>query len=198
MPTRGNNSTLTRFFLALALACACGAVNATPELPASMVLIGRITAGFGAPAPRAGDQVLAFSAVDGQFVGSGVVSTGGDYAAVISRTPSFNGTPLVLELLQGRYRYLLLPEGPALAPPLRFRGRTLPERTALALRVGIKTAELAPGEIDNPQAQRLGRRPELPCSPELDVDGDGRCDQRDWDILLLYGGGMTRSVAHPD
>ena len=183
------------FFLLLALACA--PAQAMPELPAVMLLIGRVVSGPFAPAaPRAGDQVLAFSAVDGQLVGSGPVSAQGEYVAVLARSASFNGTPLVLELLQGRRRYALWPEGAAQG--LSFRGRVLPERTALALRVGAKTADLTLAELDHPQAQRLGRRPELPCTPELDVNGDGRCDELDWETLRLYGGGMTRSVAHPD
>ena len=192
------NPTLTGFLFALLFVLSCGAVHAMPELPASMVLTGRIAAGLGAPAPRAGDQVLAFSAVDGQLVGSGVVSAGGDYAAILARTASFNGTPLVLELLQGNRRYALLPDGAARDQPLRFRGRTLPERTPLALRVAGKTADLTALESANPQAQRLSRRPELACTPQLDVDGDGRCDERDWEVIRLYGGGTTNSVAHPD
>ena len=183
------------FFLLLALACA--PAQAMPELPAVMLLIGRVVSGPFAPAaPRAGDQVLAFSAVDGQLVGSGPVSAQGEYIAVLTRGASFNGTPLVLELLQGDRRYALTPEGAA--QELRFRGRTLPERTPLALRVGPKSAELTVFESANPQAQRLSRRPELACTPQLDVDGDGRCDERDWEVIRLYGGGTTRSVAHPD
>ena len=103
---------------------------------------------------------------------------------------------MVLELLQGRRRYGLLPEWAA--QTLRFRGRSLPERTALELRLGAKTADLTTTELEHPQAQRLRQRPELPCTRELDVDGDGRCDERDWDTLRLYGGGLMRSVAHPD
>lgn len=188
--------------LLVLLALASGPGRAAPELPAIMLFTGRIVAGSGpaSVSPRPGDQVLAFNAVDGQLIGGGPVSAAGDYLAILARTASFNGTPLVLELLQGRRRFELLPEGAARGAErnLRFRGRTLPERTALDLRVGAKTAELAGHELDHPQAQRLSRRPELPCTPELDADGDGRCDERDWDILRLYGGGMTRSVAHPD
>ena len=184
----------------LLLALAAGPGQAAPELPATMVLTGRIAAGPGAAAPRAGDQVLAFNAADGQLIGGGPVSAQGDYLAILTRTASFNGTPLVLELLQGRRRFELLPEGAARGADrgLRFRGRALPERTPLDLRVGAKTAELAGHELDHPQAQRLARRPDLPCTPELDADGDGRCDERDWEILRLYGGGVTRSVAHPN
>jgi hypothetical protein len=187
--------------LALILALAAGPAHAAPELPASMVLTGRIVAGAesAAAAPRTGDLVLAFNAADGQLIGSGPVSAQGDYLAVLTRTASFNGAPLVLELMQGRRRYALLPAGAAQgASNLLFRGRALPERTLLDLRVGAKTAELAAGETEDPQAQRLGGRPEVPCMKELDADGDGRCDQRDWDIMRLYGGGVTRSVAHPD
>jgi hypothetical protein len=176
------------------LAICCGAANAAQDLPVTMVLSGQIAAG--AAAARAGDQVLVFSAVDGQLVGSGPVQAQGGYGAILTRSASFNGSPLVFELLQGNRRYALLPEG--VAPPLRFRGKLLPERSTLELRVGVKTADLSAGEVENLQAQRLSRRPELPCMPELDVDGDGKCDARDWDILRLYGGGMSRSVAHPD
>ena len=177
--------------LALTLALVCGPVHATPELPAVMLLTGRIAAG--AVAPRPGDQVLAFSAVDGQLVGGGPVYPQGEYLATIARSASFNGTPLVLELLQGSRRYQLF-----LPRELRFRGRTLPERTPLDLRVGAKSAELAGHELEHPQAQRLVRRPEAACTPELDIDGDGRCDERDWEVVRLYGGGLTRSVAHPE
>jgi len=183
------------------LALAAGPGQAAPELPAVMLLTGRIAAaaGPGAVAPRPGDQVLAFSAADGQLVGSGPVSTDGDYVAVLTRTASFNGTPLVLELQQGARRFELLRAGAALGQAsLAFRGRTLPERTLLELRVGAQSAELAAHELAQPQAQRLSRRPELACTRELDADGDGRCDERDWEILRLYGGGVSRSVAHPD
>ena len=184
------------FTLCLLLALACGPAQALPELPAIMLFTGRIVSPFGAAAPRAGDQVLAFSAVDGQLVGSGPVSAQGEYIAVLTRGTSFNGTPLVLELLQGDRRYALTPEGAA--QELRFRGRSLPERSTLELRVAAKTADLTALESANPQAQRLSRRPELACTPQLDVDGDGRCDERDWEVIRLYGGGTTRSVAHPD
>ncbi len=164
-----------------------------------MILTGRIAPGAGpdSAAPGGGDdQVLAFSSVDGQLVGSGPVSSGGGgYAAILMRTASFNGTPVVLELQQGRRRFQLLQNGVPVWLP--FRGRLLPERTVLDLRVGTKTAELSAEQAANPQAQRLSQHPDIPCTPELDVNGDGKCDEIDWEIVSLYGGGIMRSVAHP-
>ena len=172
---------------------------AVPDTPAMMILIGRIAAGVGPDsAPPGGeDQVLAFSSADGQLVGGGAVSSGGkDYVAILTRTASFNGTPVVLELQQGRSRFQLLQDGVPVWLP--FRGRLLPERTMLDLRVGAKTAELSAEQAANPQAQRLSQHPDVPCTPELDVNGDGKCDEMDWGIVSLYGGGIIRSVAHPE
>ncbi|MDP2783337.1 MAG: hypothetical protein Q8O38_01895 [Sulfurimicrobium sp.] len=169
---------------------------ALPEVPAVMLVSGRISAGVGVntTTPRADDQVLAFSAVDGHLVGSGPVSAAGDYMSILARTASFNGTPVVLELQQGRRRFQLLRDG---APVwLRFQGRTLPERSPpLILQVGVMTAELLADS--SAQAQRLSKRPDIPCTPEMDVNGDGHCDDLDWSVLKLFGGGVTRSVGHP-
>lgn len=182
----------------VALLCAPPPALAAPDMPALMILGGRIAPGAGlkTTAPAQGDAVLAFSAVDGQLVGSGPVSAGGEYAAILMRTASFNGTAVALELQQGRKRFQLLDEGGAAW--LIFRGKILPERTALALRVGSLTAELSAVQAANPQAQRLSQHPDVPCSAELDVNGDGQCDALDWEIAGLYGGGVLRSIAHPD
>jgi hypothetical protein len=183
------------------LLCAClpHALLAGPDTPAIMLVTGRIAAGslLDSTAPQADDQVLAFSAVDGQLVGSGpVASDSGDYLLVISRTASFNGTPVVLELMQGRRRYQLLHDA---APAwLRFHGKMLPERTPLALALGLKTVELEAEAAALPQAQRLTQRPQLPCDAAFDSNGDGRCDQQDWDVFTLYRAGVARSVAHPE
>ena len=171
---------------------------ATPDMPAMMILTGHIVPGAdrNSAAPGGEDQVLAFSSVDGQLVGSGPVSSGGEgYAAILTHTASFNGTPVVLELQQGRRRFQLLQNGVPVWLP--FKGRLLPERTVLDLRVGTKTAELSAEQAANPQAQRLSQHPDIPCTPELDVNGDGKCDEMDWEIVSLYGGGIMRSVAHP-
>lgn len=162
-----------------------------------MILTGNIEAGVGSDSatPARDDQVLAFSSVDGQLVGSGPVAASGGYAAVLTRTASFNGTPVVLELQQGRRRFQLLQSGVPVW--MKFQGRMLPDRTVLNLRVGVKTAELSAEQAANPQAQRLSQHPDVPCTPELDVNEDGRCDEADWAIVSLYGGGIMRSVAHP-
>jgi hypothetical protein len=174
--------------------------QAGPDLPALMLLEGAIAPAEGlvALAPGKQDRVLAFSVADGQLVGSGPVSDG-HYVLVLSRTASFNGNPVVLELQQGRKRFALLhaegnPGSPAL---LRFAGRTLPERTLLPLRVGRQTAELTAAQAGDPQAQRLSLRADLPCSAEADVNHDGVCDEADLRILRLYGGGVTRTVGQP-
>lgn len=177
-----------------------GGAQAGPDLPALMLLEGAIAPaeGFVALAPGKQDRVLAFSVADGQLVGSGPVSDG-HYVLVLSRTASFNGNPVVLELQQGRKRFALLhaegnPGSPAL---LRFAGRTLPERTLLPLRMGRQTAELTAAQAGDPQAQRLSLRADLPCSAEADVNHDGVCDEADLRILRLYGGGVTRTVGQP-
>ena len=175
------------------------AAYALPDMPAMMILTGHIAAGAGpdAAAPGSDDQVLVFSSVDGQLVGSGPVSQNeAHYMAVLMRTSSFNGTPVVLELQQGRRRFQLLQNGVPVWLP--FKGRLLPERTVLDLRVGSKTAELSPAQAANPQAQRLSQHPDVPCTSEVDVNGDGKCDESDWEIVGLYGGGIMRSVAHPE
>ncbi len=173
---------------------------AMPDVPALMLLEGSITPSEGllSRAPSEHDQVLAFSVADGQLVGVGPVSDA-HYFLVLSRTASFNGSPVVLELQQGRKRFALLradgkPDSPAL---LRFSGRTLPERTVLPLQVGRQTAELTAAEAADSQAQRLSLRADLPCSAEADVNHDGVCDEADLRILRLYGGGVTRTVGRP-
>lgn len=176
-----------------------GAVAAMPDMPAVMLLVGQIKSGeaIGSTAPRQNDQVLAFNAGDGTLVGSGpVYGSGQDYATVIGRTAAFNGTPVVLELMQGRARYQLLIVGQA-AAWFPFRGHTFPERTLFNLQVGVKTADLLADEALNPQAQRLSKRPDVPCDAGGDVNGDGQCDEADWAVLGLFGGGVARSVAHP-
>jgi hypothetical protein len=193
---------MSRASLWLAL-CFCALLPqgllAGPDVPAIMILTGRIAAGeaLDSTSPAEEDQVLAFSAVDGQLVGSGPVSSvGGDYVVVISRTASSNGLPIVLELMQGRRRYQLLQEGqPAW---LRFQGTVLPERTSLSFKLGKKTAELQAEEASVPQAQRLTQQPELLCDMVFDANRDGRCDHQDWEVFKLYRGGVVRVVAHPE
>ena len=79
---------------------------------------------------------------------------GGNYALALSRTVSFNGMTVVLELQQGRKRFALLRADGSPAT-LQFAGRTLPERTTLPLRVGPQTAELTEAEAaDRPRRRR--------------------------------------------
>ena len=189
---------MSRFLLTLLFLCLPpSGVRAAPDLPALMLLSGSIAPAEGlfGRTPGAQDRVLAFSVADGQLVGAGVLA-GGAYALVLSRTVSFNGMLVVLELQQGRRRFALLRADGSPAT-LRFAGRTLPEQTTLALRLGPQTAELAEAEAADPQAQRLALRSDLPCSAEADVNRDGVCDAEDLRILRLYGGGVTRTVGRP-
>lgn len=159
-----------------------------------MVLTGRISSA-GPVLPVAGDRVLAFANSDGRWIGDGTVSAASEYSLLISATASFNGTPVVLELQQGRRRYALTArDGAAWLP---FAGRLLPERTLLDLAIGPQTAELAPNAAATPGAQRLSRRVDLPCTEAADVNEDGRCDEADWAILGRYAGGVSRSVGQP-
>jgi len=171
------------------------AALAAPDVPATMLLTGHIAAGTGpdTTVPKAEDRVLSFNAVDGRLIDSGTVSPAGDYALAIGRTSSFNGTPIVLELMQGNHRYQLLRN--AQPASLVFKGYTLPEKTLLPLHVGAKTAELPPTEVANPQAQRLSQQLDLPCTADADANGDGICNATDRGIFELYGGGTARSIA---
>lgn len=182
--------------LVLALLTAPAVALAAPDIPATMLLTGHIAAGTGpdTTAPKAEDRVLSFNAVNGRLIGSGTISPAGDYALAIGRTSSFNGTPIVLELMQGNRRYQLLRN--AVPASLVFKGYTLPEKTILSLHVGARTAELLPTEVANPQAQRLSQQLDLPCTADADANGDGACDATDRGIYELYGGGTARSIAH--
>ena len=164
------------------------------ELPAIMLLTGSIY-GTGSVAPAAGDRVLAFANNDGRWIGDGTVSAAGVYSLLISSLASFNGSPVVFELQQGRHRYALLGKNGATWLP--FAGRLLPERSLLDLTLGPQTAELGPAEVSAPQAQRLARRVDVPCTEMADVNEDGRCDEADWVILRRYAGGISRTVARP-
>jgi len=166
---------------------------AAPDAPALMVVVGDIRPGPLAPGveARPPGRVLMFSSRDGLLVGDGEVTGPGRYVVSASRLTSFNGTPVVLELQQGRKRYALLPlEGSQ--EWFTYRGRTLPDRTPLHWRIGTQTAELSAQEAATPQAQRLTRQVEAPCDETRDVNRDGRCDEADWAILRLYGGGTSR------
>lgn len=182
-----------RIALSLLIAAWPPAGAAAPDLPAIMIFTGRLVAD-GAIKPTPGDAVLVFNMSDGQLAGTGILGGGGgSFQAVVSRTRSFNGTPVVLEFQQGLRRYALQREdgSPAWLP---FAGRLLPERTVLNLRIGAKTAELKADEAARPEAQRLSRRTDLPCLAVADVNEDGRCDEADRAILRLYGGGVSQTV----
>ncbi|HEY6898507.1 MAG TPA: hypothetical protein VI279_14710 [Rhodocyclaceae bacterium] len=170
---------------------------ALPEPPALMVLSGSLAGGSDAPGvtPMVGDAILAFSVTDGRLVGQGVVGRS-SYQAIVTRTASFNGSLVVLELQQGKRRYSLLQPSGAIAA-IRFQGKTLPDRTPLDLVLGRKTAELSDVEQANPGAQRLSQRTDLPCDDTTDANGDGVCDAADFRILRLYGGGISRTIATP-
>jgi hypothetical protein len=161
-----------------------------------MLFTGEIRAGFLGAAPQSGDRVLIFSIADGQFVGDGPVGSLGQFQAVATRSASFSGTLLVLELQQGRKRFALLKSDGTVATA-KFAGRLLPERTPMTLNIGRQTAELQADEAANPQAQRLSRTSNLPCDAQADVNEDGRCDDEDWHILRRYAGGVTRTVGRP-
>ena len=85
---------------------------------------------------------------DRQLVGAGNVGSG-QYVLALSRTASFNGSSVVLEVQQGRRRYALLlaEDGPPRPAIIQFAGKTLPERTALIC-----------GSENKPQNSR-GRKP---------------------------------------
>lgn len=171
---------------------------AAPEFPAIMLFSGKISPASGplSLAPRLDDRVLIFSAENGGLIGEGPVGNDGTYQALAVRTTSFNGAAIVFELQQGRRRYALQNHD-GTAAWWRFAGRMLPERTALSLRIGELTAELSPDDAVTPQAQRLSRRPELPCDAQADVNEDGLCDEQDWVILRRYAGGVSRTVGRP-
>ena len=173
---------------------------AAPDMPALMLLEGKLSSSLysGAAKPGDSDRILAFSLADRQLVGAGNVGSG-QYVLALSRTASFNGSSVVLEVQQGRRRYALLlaEDGPPRPAIIQFAGKTLPERTALNLRIGEQTAELKGPEADDPRAQRLTMRTDLPCSGDADVNRDGKCDDTDLRILRLYGGGVTRTVGQP-
>lgn len=174
-----------------------GTALAVPELPATMVLAGSVESdSLFSVRPRPGDMVLAFAQADGQFIAGSRLAMNGDYLLRLTRFASFNGMPIVLELQQGRKRYALTQANGSPAV-MKFAGRTLPERTALFMRIGTQTAELDEAASANPEAQRLTNRPDLPCDSLADVNEDGRCDDLDWAILRLYAGGATRTVADP-
>ena len=173
---------------------------AAPDMPALMLLEGTLTTSLnsGAAKPQDSDRILAFSLADRQLVGAGNVGSG-HYVLALSRTASFNGSSMVLEIQQGRRRYALLlaEDGPPRPAIIQFFGKTLPERTLLNLRIGEQTAELKGPEAEDPRAQRLSMRTDLPCSGDADVNRDGKCDDADFKILRLYGGGITRTVGKP-
>lgn len=168
-------------------------LQARPETPVVMVVVGEIRPSALAPGVEAQPpgRVLMFSSRDGQMVGDGEITGPGRYVISASRPSSFNGTPVVLELQSGRKRHALLPAdgGPEW---FAFQGRTFPDRTPMQWRIGPQTAELSEQESASPQAQRLSRMVDAPCDESRDINRDGRCDEEDWAILRLYGGGVSR------
>lgn len=180
------------FWAALAVPMA----HAAPELPALMIFTGRITADAGHPAPMPGDKVLAFDVADRQFVGSGLVGRDGAFHAVVTKSLSFSGRSVVLELQQGRRRFALR-QADGLPATVRFAGQLLPTPVRLILLTGPQTAELSLAEAAEPAAQRLSQRTDLPCDAQADVNEDGRCDELDARILRLYAGGISRTIGQP-
>lgn len=180
------------FWLSLAAQLA----YAAPDLPALMIITGRIEANSGFLSPQPGDKILAFDIADRQFVGGGSVGRDSSYQAVISKSTSFNGRSVVLELQQGRRRFALRQTDGSPAT-IRFAGQLLPTPVRLVLFTGAQTAELSVAEMAEPAAQRLSQRIDLPCDVQADVNEDGRCDELDARILRFYAGGISRTVGRP-
>jgi len=159
-----------------------------------MVVVGDIKPTALAPGveARPPGRVLMFSSRDGQLIGDGEVTGPGRYVISASRLSSFNGTPVVLELQQGRKRFALLPVDSSAAEWFAFQGRSFPDRTPMNWRIGPQTAELSSLEAETPQAQRLSKVVDAPCDATRDINRDGHCDEADWAILRLYGGGVSR------
>ena len=164
---------------------------ALPALPVTMIVNGQIEGN-----KKTDSQILAFDALGGQLIGSASVMPDGAFALVLSNNRSFNGNLVVLEILQDSQRFQLLKDN--LVFWFRFKGDTFPERgPRILLKLGPKTVVLTSEASSQAKIQRLNKAPDIPCVPEIDVNGDGKCNEGDWSVIRLYGGGVTRSIARP-
>ena len=143
--------------------------------------------------PAIGDDVLVIGVTSGNVEGSGkVVSRGGLFSITLTKTSSFNGTPLTLQFQQRGSRYDLLIGGdPA---DFEFLGGLVPRRVNVTVDIGQFLGDGFGGDGDSGDDGGSGGDggsngggsnddDEPADSLDFDVNQDGIVDQLDIEVV---------------
>lgn len=177
--------------------------------------------------PGTNDLVQAIGVSSGKIEGQGsVASSEGGFAIEMSKTSAFNGTQLLLRLARtdGNIFALTNPDGSQFRFP--YNGGFFPVTASFSLKIGavVSTPTTTPPDstgttggtstttsgstggaanttgIANTTTLTTTPTGSLPgcSSPSMDVNGDGRCDALDIELIKEYIAGRTRTIGRRD
>lgn len=180
------------------------------QTPSNMLITGTIVPSTSTPQviPGTNDLIQAINVSSTRIEGQGTVaSEQGGFAIEMSKTSDFNGTQLSLRIAKtnGNVYTLANPDGTQFRFP--YNGGFFPVTAAFSLRIAslVSAATPAAGATGGSTAGTGDTTPTAPtgplpgcANPAMDVNGDGRCDEQDIELIKEYIAGRTRTIGRRD